>query len=241
MFGLRFEPVAERNVQEYHGGMGETDQRPAKQPGEKNGPKHFGFVRVVCSYPLVDAGIDRVLEEAGIRHGSEAPKEEDISHCVLLCWADEAASLPEAVGRVREEASPDAPILVLGSRNAPLLAWTTLRAGARGFLHSGMTPVQIARALSVCSEGKLVAPREELLEFLVKEWQLPSANIDLLTDRQREILKLVAEGLTNAQIAERLSLTESTVKQHLRTAYKILGVTNRTEAANLVHHTDAAG
>jgi DNA-binding NarL/FixJ family response regulator len=153
----------------------ETEQRP----GEKNGPKHFGFVRVVCSYPLVVAGIAQVLEEAGLRHGSEPPKE-DVSHCVLLCWADEAPSLPETMERARE-ASPDAPILVLGPRNDPLLAWTALRAGARGFLHPGMTPTQIARALSVCSEGKLVAPREELLEFLVKEWQPPSANIDALS------------------------------------------------------------
>jgi DNA-binding NarL/FixJ family response regulator len=45
----------------------------------------------------------------------------------------------------------------------------------------------------------------------------------------------VVEGLTNAEIAERLFLSESTIKQHLRAAYKLLGVKNRTEAATLIH------
>jgi DNA-binding NarL/FixJ family response regulator len=52
-----------------------------------------------------------------------------------------------------------------------------------------------------------------------------------LSARQREILELVVEGLSNAEIAGRLYLSESTIKQHLRAAYKVLGVHNRTEAA----------
>ena len=55
-----------------------------------------------------------------------------------------------------------------------------------------------------------------------------------LTPRQREILGLVCEGLSNAQIAERLFLTESTVKQHLYGAYKHLKVRNRVQAARFV-------
>jgi hypothetical protein len=49
----------------------------------------------------------------------------------------------------------------------------------------------------------------------------------------REILGFVVEGLSNAEIGRRLYLSESTIKQHLRAAYKLLGVSNRTEAANL--------
>ena len=64
-----------------------------------------------------------------------------------------------------------------------------------------------------------------------------SANLDILSHRQREILELVVEGFTNAQIAKRLFLSEYTVKQHLRAAYKLLGVSNRTEAAKLVRRS----
>jgi DNA-binding NarL/FixJ family response regulator len=70
-----------------------------------------------------------------------------------------------------------------------------------------------------------------LLGYLVAK---DSADLNVLSACQREILKLVGEGLTNAQIAKKLFLSESTVKQHLRVTYKILGVSNRTEAAKLV-------
>ncbi|MCA1702019.1 MAG: helix-turn-helix transcriptional regulator [Actinobacteria bacterium] len=64
-----------------------------------------------------------------------------------------------------------------------------------------------------------------------------SGNLGDLSTRQREILELVAEGLSNGQIAKRLFLTESTIKQHLRGAYKILGVRNRAQAVRLVRST----
>jgi DNA-binding CsgD family transcriptional regulator len=67
-----------------------------------------------------------------------------------------------------------------------------------------------------------------------------SANLDILSHRQREILELVVGGFTNAQIAKRLFFSESTVKQHLRAAYQLLGVSNRTEAAKLVRRSGAS-
>lgn len=58
-----------------------------------------------------------------------------------------------------------------------------------------------------------------------------------ISARQREILDFVVEGLTNSQIAKRLFLSESTIKQHLRAAYKLLGVKNYTEAAKLMRRS----
>ncbi len=187
---------------------------------------------MVCPYPVVNAGLARALGEAGVRHGSRPP-DGDVSHCVLL-WADGAEGLPETLGRL-QEASPDAPILVFGLREDLSLARDALQAGARGFVHAGMRPDQIARALSVASKGEIVAPRG-LIEFLLADGE-SSANLDILSHRQREILELVVEGFTNAQIAKRLFFSESTVKQHLRAAYKLLVVSNRTEAAKLVHRS----
>ena len=111
------------------------------------------------------------------------------------------------------------------------VAWDALRAGARGFIHAGMPPDQVVRAVTVAAAGELVAPRE-LLQYLVTHED--PADLHALSARQGEILGLVVEGLSNAQIAKRLYLSESTVKQHLRAAYKLLGVRNRTEAAKLI-------
>ena len=93
-----------------------------------------------------------------------------------------------------------------------------------------MTPEQLVRAVTVASEGELVAPRE-LLGYMLRQNQ--SGDVAALSARQREILGYVVEGFSNAEIGRRLYLSESTIKQHLRSAYKLLGVSNRTEAANL--------
>jgi DNA-binding CsgD family transcriptional regulator len=97
----------------------------------------------------------------------------------------------------------------------------------------GVARAQRVRAIEVAADGEIVAPRM-LLEYLLANEE--PADLNLLSARQREILDMVVEGASNAEIAKRLFLSESTIKQHLRAAYKTLGVHNRTEAANLVRH-----
>jgi DNA-binding NarL/FixJ family response regulator len=127
---------------------------------------------------------------------------------------------------------PDITILVFSLHVDLPLARAALRYGARGFIHAGMELDQIARAVEVANEGEIVAPRK-LLEYLIANDD--PTDLDALTIRQREILQLVAQGLSNAQIAKHLFLSESTVKQHLRAAYKVLGVSDRKEAARLIN------
>jgi DNA-binding NarL/FixJ family response regulator len=115
------------------------------------------------------------------------------------------------------------------------LARDALQAGASGFVHAQMTPEQLVRAVAVAIRGELVAPRELLRYVLTNNH---SGDLDALSARQREILGYVVEGLSNAEIGRRLYLSESTIKQHLRGAYKLLGVSNRTEAANLFRRGD---
>ncbi len=74
-------------------------------------------------------------------------------------------------------------------------------------------------------------PREPLRQWM--DEQRPP-DLSVLSARQKEILELVADGLTNAEIAGRLFLSGSTIKQHLRPAYKALGVRTRNEAAGLL-------
>ncbi len=89
------------------------------------------------------SGLSRALGEAGVRHGPRPP-DGNVSYCVLL-WADGREGLPEAVGRFHE-ADPDAPVLVFGLCEDLGLARDALQAGARGYVHAGMRPNQIACA-----------------------------------------------------------------------------------------------
>jgi DNA-binding NarL/FixJ family response regulator len=147
--------------------------------------------------------------------------------------------LSESIKRA-QALSPEAPVLVLSLRLDLPVALAALKAGARGFIHAVMEPAQIARAFSVAFGGEMVAPRK-LLEFIVSGGVSAVTNHRPIehaafTPRQIEILGLVTEGLNNNEIARHLFLSESTVKQHLRGAYKILGAKNRTEAVRRIRN-----
>lgn len=194
----------------------------------ENESKPLGFIWIDCPYPLAAIGLARILEsEARVHVGREPLEGEEPS--VAIFGTGGVEGLLEGVKRMRKQSS-DALILVFGLYLDLAAARTALRAGARGYLHSGMEPEQIIRAVKIAMEGQIVAPRQ-LLEYLISNED--PADLNILSARQREILELVVEGLSNAQVAQKLFLTESTVKQHLRATYKALGVRNRTEAANL--------
>jgi DNA-binding NarL/FixJ family response regulator len=188
---------------------------------------------VDCPHSVVTAGLVRALEgEARVHIGSEPPPRD---YSAIIFCSDDSQSLLESIKRFRDLSPDTVPILVLGSHLELPLARAAIRAGASGFVHAEMTPGQVVRAVKVAIKGELVAPRE-LIRYLIVEPE--PANANLLSARQREILELVVEGLSNAEIAKQLFLSESTVKQHLRAVYKLLKVSNRTEAANLFRHSD---
>jgi DNA-binding NarL/FixJ family response regulator len=199
----------------------------------QNSSRPLGLVWVDCPRSVVSAGLVRALEKrATVHQGLKPPR--DVPSCIILC-ANSLEGLSERV-EFYKDLSPDAPPVVVFSPQLDLpLARDALRAGASGFVHAEMMPDQLVRALAVATRGDLVAPRE-LLRYVLTNDQ--SSDLAALSARQREILGYVVEGLSNAEIGRRLYLSESTIKQHLRAAYKLLGVSNRTEAANLFRRGD---
>jgi DNA-binding NarL/FixJ family response regulator len=184
------------------------------------------WVWLRCDYPVVARGLANVLGNvAEVR--SELLEQLDLPACVVICSSGE--SIAQEVTKALQ-AAPTIPVLVVGLLNDVQCARAALRAGATGFIHVGMEASQVRRALTVARRGETVVPRDLVAE-LVREEEVIDPFI--LTSRQREILNLVAEGLTNAQIAKQLFLSEYTIKQHLRAAYKLLEVRNRVEASRV--------
>jgi DNA-binding NarL/FixJ family response regulator len=109
------------------------------------------------------------------------------------------------------------------------LAWEL---EADGFALKTDPPRQTVAAIRNVAHGHVVFPRGALRGGATASVPSPLAS---LSERESEFLELVAEGLTNAQIAERQSVTEHTVKFHLQNIFQKLDVTNRTEAARLYH------
>ncbi len=177
------------------------------------------------------AGLEQALSVAArIYKGPKAPIIGQTPASVVICCPSSADALAEEVSSIRALA-PDAIVLVFAPAPDLSLARAALQAGARGLIHSGMLSEQVVRAAWVALRGEVVLPRK-LLGQWIDEQRPP--DLSGLSARQREILELVVEGLSNAQIAKRLFLSESTIKQHLRAAFKTLGVRNRNEAAGLL-------
>ncbi|MGH3106958.1 MAG: LuxR C-terminal-related transcriptional regulator [Rubrobacter sp.] len=199
----------------------------------QDNPRPLGLVWVDCPRSVVSAGLVRALEKrATVHQGLKPPR--DVPSCIILC-ANSREGLSERVEFYQEQSQGAPPVVVFSPQLDLPLARVALQAGASGFVHAEMMPDQLVRAVAVAARGELVAPRE-LLRYVLSDDQ--SGDLAALSIRQREIMGYVVEGLSNAEIGRRLYLSESTIKQHLRAAYKLLGVSNRTEAANLFRRGD---
>jgi DNA-binding NarL/FixJ family response regulator len=189
--------------------------------------KPLGLVWVLTpSYSITMAGLKKVLEgKAEVKIGGQSSA--GSPSCVVLYAGRLEEGYLEGMGRIRT-LYPGVPLLVFGSQLDLALACAALKNGADGFVHAQMDPQQVLSAVEVVQKGELAAPRQ-LLRYYLSQNENPK--IGNLSARQREILEMVVEGLSNAEIARRLYLSESTIKQHLRAVYKVLGVRNRTEAA----------
>jgi DNA-binding NarL/FixJ family response regulator len=109
-----------------------------------------------------------------------------------------------------------------------------LRAGATGLLEHSETVGNLARALIAVSRNEIVLPptiAAQVLSALARGAPVESPVLDALTEREADVLSLLARGLTNKDIAQTLILSVRTVEAHLRSVYSKLGVGSRTEAA----------
>jgi DNA-binding NarL/FixJ family response regulator len=212
-------------------------EMPITEMPTRNGA--LGVVWIKSNASLLSVGLEDILKKRRIlvHRGPQVPHAAAPSVVVYSPLAGENELASEV--RKLKELAPEAAIVVFGASAEVSLARAALKAGANGLLHAGMPPERIVRALEKAHEGEEVLPRE-LLRGLVSEMVAKERGPDLsrLSARKMEILEMVVEGLSNAQIAKRLYLSESTIKQHLRSAYKILGVKNRNQAAHVVWSSD---
>jgi DNA-binding NarL/FixJ family response regulator len=133
----------------------------------------------------------------------------------------------------QQKALPPTLLLTTFEDDAALVAG--VKAGARGYLLKGVSPDTLMEAIRVVATGGsyLYAPliAELARDRLNESWRGDSFEmIELLTPRERDILKLMASGIGNRAIATALSLSEGTVKNHVSSVFAKLGVTDRTNA-----------
>lgn len=148
---------------------------------------------------------------------------------VVMDWQMPSPNGLNCLMQIRSENLPVKVLILSAFGDADTLrqAWEN---GADGFALKTNPPRQTVAAIRNVAHGQLVFPR-----MLARANDTREHPLTALSEREREFLALVAEGKTNSQIAEKLSVTEHTVKFHLQNIFQKLGVANRTEAARLFH------
>ncbi len=133
--------------------------------------------------------------------------------------------------RLIREAHPEIQVIALTSFKEDELVRGALQAGAIGYLLKNATIDELAQAIRAAKSGRPTLAAEAA-QVLVMSATRPGPEYRL-TEREREVLALLVEGLTNRQIAQRLTLSHSTVKFHVSSILSKLGASSRTEAVSL--------
>ena len=176
-------------------------------------------------------GLDPDLEVVGeASNGAEALKlagelQPDVVLMDLLMPVMDGIT---AIGKIRQQ-YPDVEVLALTSVLEDASVVGAVRAGAIGYLLKDTQADELRKAIKAAAEGQVqLAP--QAAARLLREVRMPESP-EALTDRETEVLKLLAEGQANKEIARSLTIGEKTVKTHVSNILGKLGVQSRTQAA----------
>jgi DNA-binding NarL/FixJ family response regulator len=199
-------------------------------------------ILVVDDHPIVRDGLVAILttqsdfEVVGeAPNGNEAVERARLLHPDLLLLDLEMPGIDgvEVIRRLRES-MPEIRVIVFTAFDTDERILSAVRAGAQGYLLKGVPRDDLFRAIRVVKEGgSLLQPvvASKLLQHMADEHAAPS--IEALTEREKEVLALLALGATNREIAGKLFISERTAKFHVSSILGKLGAGNRTEAVSI--------
>lgn len=139
----------------------------------------------------------------------------------------------EALRQIKAEL-PDLPVVMLTVSDEDADLFAAIQAGAQGYLLKSLNATEFLEILQGLKRGEAAITRKtamRLMEGFSKTGGSSFKETDVLTGRERELLQFMVAGLSNKAIAEQLSISENTVKYHVKNILQKLGVQNRTEAA----------
>ena len=213
----------------YHVNMGQRGLDPANQAES---------IVIAHHHALICEGIARILEEAGfqvveqtdtgcnlfqlgVKHGPDI---------MLVDW--EVPEVDPDTIRALTEKLPRMAIVILTRPQSTEAVLPILEAGARGYLSVNLSAQEFVQALRMLAKGDIVVSQEMAngVKVELAADQVLKSREDI-SGREREVMQLLCEGATNREIAERLIVSEHTVKVHLRNILNKLNLRNRQQVA----------
>ncbi|MEU4549239.1 response regulator transcription factor [Nonomuraea dietziae] len=212
-----------------------------------------GPVRVVIAddQALVRTGFQMILAADGIEVVAEAADGEEAVAAVRRARPDVVLMdirMPrtdglEATRQIISGGAEETRVLILTTYDLDHYVYAALTAGASGFLLKDVTPEHLVAAVRLVRSGDaLLAPTitRRLIERFAprdEEKSVPHRDLAELTPRELEVLSLLATGLSNAELADRLTLSPTTVKTHVARILSKLGLRDRVQAVVLAYET----
>jgi DNA-binding NarL/FixJ family response regulator len=184
---------------------------------------------IVDDHALLREGLREILQRQADSATAVDLAAREHPDVVLLDVEIPGGTAISTVSEIRSR-SPGSAVIILSMYEGPQLVQAMLAAGIRGYLLKSVhwqELVAAIRAIRTDRQRVVLGVSRESLTY-IQQGRLAST----LSDREREVVALVAEALSNGQIASRLSLTEATVKRHLRNIFVKLGAVSRIDAAN---------
>ena len=180
------------------------------------------------------AGVDDVTIISEAATGDEAVVRATVSQpdVVLMDLKMPVLNGIDATRRI-VNSSPHIAVLMFTMFEDDESVLAAMRAGARGYLLKGSSRKEIARAIHVAAEGGVIlgpGVARRVLEQFASSTEPDVVQFPQLSEREREVLTLIADGLKNAEIATRLTLSPKTVRNHVYALYRKLQVQSRPEA-----------
>lgn len=195
---------------------------------------------IADDHEVIRSGLRHLFEGTEIEIVAEAASGQEVPGLVAEHRPDVVLldiRMPDGDGLVTlqqlREAHPQLPVLMLSTYDNPAYVSRAVNSGASGYILKGSGREKILTAIRTAAEGESSWTREEMRR-MTGAMAAPRAEGNLeaaLTQRELDVLKLLATGFTNKQIAEQLGISYETVKEHVQHLLQKIGVTDRTQAA----------